>query len=853
MKSLFLCILCLMLALTSHGQLGGKYTINPALPSSINNFVSIRSAVDSLLLRGNADSVFFSMADGTYSDSIRIDSAFGKKYHYFQYPVFFQSASWDSSKVIISTDKVNALRIHFASNIQFRKLTFTSSLAATAYVSNSDSIYFDNCVFQGRANIENVMVFKDFFIVPGFDLKINNCGIHNGNIGVLLAYDSVHAIYSNRVSKITDSSYGKLEIRNSTIDGVTTGVFVSGFRVGIFHNITGSIDIEGSYYDFDNNIASDINYNKIKGDLICTNHVRVKSVNNMISGDVTADASEIGMFYNTVKGQLYGSKPPADDFGYFYGMNNFIMKGINYYASMSSNVDDDLRGLYNFRFNCYGPTPVFSFKFAEGGYGASDVYTLQNETGLDSGSIQADPMFSSATDLHINTNALRHGKPVSDIPNDIDGDRRNETRTCIGADEIAVKGPEAYFIGIDGCIGKNLQFTDISLAPLMDSIVSREWDYGDKTGVTTSPSHIFNSSADFKVILRVRTKNGNSDSFSQNFFIDDDCVYPGDVNKDGIVNGLDVLYIALANEKSGPLRKLADMQSTPQPCKSWNGHFKNGINFKHADCDGDGEIHSGYAYSSNELDTLENRYTNTPTPMVFNRGSINDPPLYYKFDKSSYGPGDTARLDIFLGMPDIPFQNILGLTFSVNFSTPIVDSVNAFAYGDDNNFFIQPGVYFIHHLPFAQFDFTFANREHTGQSGFSKLASIYMPILSTISSLNNFIPIKFGNNYQVNDSGDFLPVYLTDANHLGIQAQETAFGNVSVYPNPAVSSITISLEKETNVNILLYDSRGRVVYDKPDFQGKDINLYRNNLPSGLYLLRLLDRDGSIYQTRIIWE
>ncbi len=72
----------------------------------------------------------------------------------------------------------------------------------------------------------------------------------------------------------------------------------------------------------------------------------------------------------------------------------------------------------------------------------ANLYIFQQATGLDSGSLSADPMFHSvqqgSVNLHINPEspAFGRGTPVGGIVMDIDGDPRYPAGPCIGCDEV---------------------------------------------------------------------------------------------------------------------------------------------------------------------------------------------------------------------------------------------------------------------------------------------------------------------------------------------------------------------------------------------------------------------------------
>ena len=72
------------------------------------------------------------------------------------------------------------------------------------------------------------------------------------------------------------------------------------------------------------------------------------------------------------------------------------------------------------------------------------------------------------------------------------------------------------------------------------------------------------------------------------------CVWPGDVNADGWVNIVDFLILGSIHGQMGTHRTNASADWTSQPSMDWGSQiphlFANGVDMKHADCDGDGIV-----------------------------------------------------------------------------------------------------------------------------------------------------------------------------------------------------------------------------------------------------------------------
>ncbi len=94
----------------------------------------------------------------------------------------------------------------------------------------------------------------------------------------------------------------------------------------------------------------------------------------------------------------------------------------------------------------------------------------------------------------------------------------------------------------------------------------------------------------------------------------DSIVYPGDLNKDGIVNVHDALYWGLTYGETGPVRPNATNEWTSQYCPDWSWEI-NGVNGKNQDGNGDGMI------DTLDLEPIYLNYDSTQTCII--KGEIN--------------------------------------------------------------------------------------------------------------------------------------------------------------------------------------------------------------------------------------
>lgn len=80
-------------------------------------------------------------------------------------------------------------------------------------------------------------------------------------------------------------------------------------------------------------------------------------------------------------------------------------------------------------------------------------------------------------------------------------------------------------------------------------------------------------------------------------------LWSGDVNNNGIVNEVDILYWAWANGATGASRPDATTEWEAQNLPAlWSQNFTNGLNYAYADCDGNGMV------EEDDLDVIEDNF-----------------------------------------------------------------------------------------------------------------------------------------------------------------------------------------------------------------------------------------------------
>ncbi len=175
-------------------------------------------------------------------------------------------------------------------------------------------------------------------------------------------------------------------------------------------------------------------------------------------------------------------------------------------------------------------------------------------------------------------------------------------------------------------------------------------------------------------ILSVIDSCGNTASDTIQVIFDEDCVWPGENNKDGISNVKDILNIGLAYGDEGTARIQQGTSWEGHSSLPWGGSYESGINLKHGDANGDGKIDYldvsaiGENYNKTNSSYIEDTslmFDNVPYSLVPNLVGVD--PITQDFQISLLLQNNESE--------DIPFY---GLAFSVLYETPsTMDSITS--------------------------------------------------------------------------------------------------------------------------------------------------------------------------------
>jgi len=413
--------------------------------------------------------------------------------------------------------------------------------------------------------------------------------------------------------------------------------------------------------------------------------------------------------------------------------------------------------------------------------------------------------------------------------------------------------PVSNFSYTDVCQGDSSVFTDKSTIAN-----AYNWSFGDgKTSTLSNPKHLYASNGSYTVFLKVISKDGCTNSSSQKISINN-CVWPGDANDDKQVDMNDFLAIGHAFGTKGHLRPSASSSWTGQPAPDWDSVFASGVNYKHADCNGDSIIN----YS--DTVAISDNYGKTHSKSnVLNQGSSSDPSFTIKSIYDTIYAGDTLKAIFSTGSVSNKVQNIYAMLFSLGLNPAVFDinrvriEMNPSFLGTINTDMMAMK---INNVSSGLVDIGLTRINQVNVSGYGSFATLYVPVKTTLPTNTLKSAVGIYDNAQLSYSGKNIPLYFSSDSFV-VKQDRSGINNVisgnlsdiNVYPNPFQNSTIIEyrLKQKSNVQIGLYDMTGKqidVISTGIQVAGTyqmEMNASKYHLTTGIYELRIMTEDGYV--------
>lgn len=368
--------------------------------------------------------------------------------------------------------------------------------------------------------------------------------------------------------------------------------------------------------------------------------------------------------------------------------------------------------------------------------------------------------------------------------------------------------------------------------------------YSDSTLVLAQPYMFRISASDGQCV--------NSNDIKSYFIYVGNCdtssVWPGDSDNDRSVTPWDVLPIGLGYGLSGDGRSPASSAWSAQVAPAdWGNQFYNGLDYKFADCDGNGLIDS---LDVNIIDqNMYQTHQQAPPFVPSVRNSYGD--LFFSTIDTFFRENQHVEIPISLGRFGQPAIEAYGFAFSINYDVNFVhkyltdfkidgwlcSGMNQSLY---NHMTVQYRDDSVGRLDVAMVRVDGQNIVGNGEIG-------KMIVIMEENIAGNILQLDFDNITVIDNLGNHIPIegfthsaiILPDT--ITSLANDKSLLNISLYPNPVANKIYI--QNAINTQLRVYDIFGRKCVVR-DIENNLQNINLEGFTKGLYVFEFFGENCS---------
>lgn len=408
-----------------------------------------------------------------------------------------------------------------------------------------------------------------------------------------------------------------------------------------------------------------------------------------------------------------------------------------------------------------------------------------------------------------------------------------------------------------------VQFKNISTG----NFTAAAWEIGRTIG----EGNVFNYAIEvpdyYEVCLKINNNRACEAEFCETVFLGttndlcdiEDCVYPGDANQDAMSNYLDVLEIGLGYGVTGRARA-EDFSETiwsPMPATDWGIHTPNGSDYKHLDCNGDGEINEA------DIEVIAQNYMPTIAENVSN--TTGHPNIWLKFLEESIVIDENSPKEIeilaqvMVGTNDAPIGDLYGLAFQLiypgemvmPYSIEVDYQTDAFLGTADEVIGLYQD---LGHLGLGKIEAAYSRKNKLNTNGSGSVALVKFIIEGDIiggrGEAESDFELSIGNVTMIDAQGQekeviipAQPATIQILNQINSTDNLDKKEKVHIYPNPVTDVLTIRLEYVEGEKVEVYNAMGQLVQTQT-MKAMATEVAVDELPSGVYWVKVYTDKGA---------
>ena len=413
-------------------QLSGNYTIDSASATAGTNYQTFAAAVTALTTSGVNGAVTFSVKKGTYVEKVTIPAITGAS---ASNTITFKGLGQDTKVQYNTLSAISIFTINGADYITIDSLyinNLNSNGRGVFFTNQADYNTVQNCYITGggTSNAWGIYARATATAAAKYGnnanyLTLKNNTFNNHWISIILYGDPIaktngHIIEGNTLEKIVLrgiqlEGINSIDILKNQLIGAPTNHDKKGIYTLDCGSTSGTLLIANNFMYF-----SGFNTKQVNGIQIHNNSKYVNVYNNNVR-IMTGNSSSQTLY-------VASSASNID-----IKSNHFVTEKAGQYSMNIVPTSSTITANYNNHYSTISPN--FKVRWGSSTYTNLASYKT-GKTPNGANAQNADPMFVSATDLHVTSVALNNsGVVIAGITDDIDGDIRNLTTPDIGADE----------------------------------------------------------------------------------------------------------------------------------------------------------------------------------------------------------------------------------------------------------------------------------------------------------------------------------------------------------------------------------------------------------------------------------
>lgn len=334
-----------------------------------------------------------------------------------------------------------------------------------------------------------------------------------------------------------------------------------------------------------------------------------------------------------------------------------------------------------------------------------------------------------------------------------------------------------------------------------------------------------------------------------------DCVWPGDTNYDGIVNMEDLLPLGLEMGEVGKSRPDVTFEHWyGQYAPDWTDLFNdNPLNTKHIDADGDAIVTAADTIAIRKF--YGRTHSIAPTYIPF-----------YDFVIRLQGnlfaePGDLVELDLYIGTPNQPAEDVYGFTFPFPYNPETFDPESMRIDFDNTSWlsYNSPILSMSHHDKEGLLEAGYTRTSGISAAGFGKIGTVSFVVIDDLAGFRpdtdgiiQSVRLGGGVSKAINSAGKSFGVRIEEVD-LQIKAPEKEADEkpieaqqLKVAPNPVNDRLRIHLNGSTDFErVVIFNLMGQQVYDSGATRTNRSVIDVSQWADGLYVLKVFTPRGAL--------